>query len=131
MADAVTKKKRPVYLDLVRIRLPLPGFVSILHRISGVLLFLLVLVFGVAWFAQSLVSPSGFAAVKQTLSMPFFKLVLFGALWAFLHHFCAGIRYLFLDIHMGIDLPKARATSWVVMVVSIVLTLVIGSKLLW
>src|SRR5271163_1141145 len=103
MADAT--KKRPVYLNLVRIRLPVPGFVSILHRISGTLLFLLLLVFGVAWFAESLASAEGFAALKQTLSAPFFKLVLLGALWAYLHHFCAGIRYLFLDIDLGLALP--------------------------
>jgi len=131
MADAMTKKKRPVYLNLVRIRLPVPGFVSILHRISGTLLFLLLLVFGVAWFAESLASAEAFAALKQTLSAPFFKLVLLGALWAYLHHFCAGIRYLFLDIDLGLALPWARATSWAVLVVSIGLTLLIGSKLLW
>jgi succinate dehydrogenase / fumarate reductase cytochrome b subunit len=131
MADAMTKKKRPVYLNLVRVRLPLPGFVSILHRISGTLLFLLLLVFGVAWFAESLASPEGFAALRQTLSMPFFKLVLAGALWAYLHHFCAGIRYLFLDVHVGVALPQARATSWVVLVVSIGLTLLIAGELLW
>jgi len=131
MADAINKKKRPVYLNLVRIKLPLPGFVSILHRVSGTLLFLLLLVFGVAWFARSLESAAGFATLAQTLSMPFFKLVLLGALWAYLHHFCAGVRYLFLDIDLGLDLPRARASSWAVLVVSIGLTLIIGGKLLW
>jgi succinate dehydrogenase / fumarate reductase cytochrome b subunit len=131
MADAMTKKKRPVYLNLMQVRLPLPGWVSILHRVSGTLLFLLVLIFGVMWFAESLDSADGFASVKQTLSMPFFKLVLLAALWAYLHHFCAGIRYLFLDIHVGVDLPQARATSYVVLVVSIGLTLLIAGNLLW
>jgi succinate dehydrogenase / fumarate reductase cytochrome b subunit len=131
MADAMTKKKRPVYLNLMQVRLPLPGWVSILHRVSGTLLFLLLLVFGVMWFAESLGSAEGFASVAQTLSLPFFKLVLLAALWAYLHHFCAGIRYLFLDINVGIELPQARATSYVVLIVSIALTLFIGSKLLW
>jgi succinate dehydrogenase / fumarate reductase, cytochrome b subunit len=131
MADAMTKKKRPVYLNLMQVRLPLPGWVSILHRVSGTLLFLLLLIFGVMWFAESLGSPEGFATVSQTLSMPFFKLVVLAALWAYLHHFCAGIRYLFLDINVGIDLPQARATSYIVLIVSIGLTLLIGSKLLW
>jgi succinate dehydrogenase / fumarate reductase cytochrome b subunit len=130
MADA-TKKKRPVYLDLVHIRLPLPGFVSILHRVSGTLLFLLVLMFGVAWFADSLESPASFAALKQTLSYPLIKLVLLAGLWAYLHHYCAGIRYLLLDLQLGIALPQARASSWLVMAVSITLTLLIGYKLLW
>jgi succinate dehydrogenase / fumarate reductase cytochrome b subunit len=131
MADAITKKKRPVYLDLVRIRLPLPGFVSILHRVSGALLFLLFVVFGVAWFSQSLASPEGFAAVKQTLSQPFFKLIILAALWAYLHHFCAGIRYLFLDMDMGLELAHARASAWAVLAVSLALTAVVGSSLLW
>jgi succinate dehydrogenase / fumarate reductase, cytochrome b subunit len=131
MADAMTKKKRPVYLNLMQVRLPLPGWVSILHRVSGTLLFLLLLIFGVMWFAESLGSAEGFATVQQTLSMPFFKLVLLAALWAYLHHFCAGIRYLFLDINVGIDLPQARASSYVVLIVSIGLTLWVGSKFLW
>jgi succinate dehydrogenase / fumarate reductase cytochrome b subunit len=131
MADAMTKKKRPVYLNLMQVRLPLPGWVSILHRVSGTLLFVLLLIFGVMWFAESLSSPEGFTAVRQTLSMPFFKLVLLAALWAYLHHFCAGIRYLFLDIDVGIDLPQARASSWIVLIVSIGLTFLIAGKLLW
>src|SRR5580698_585880 len=81
MADAMTKKKRPVYLNLMQVRLPLPGWVSILHRVSGTLLFLLLLIFGVMWFAESLGSAEGFASAKQTLSLPFFKLVLLAALW--------------------------------------------------
>jgi succinate dehydrogenase / fumarate reductase cytochrome b subunit len=131
MADAMTKKKRPVYLNLVRIRLPLPGFVSILHRISGSLLFLLVLLFGVCAFSESLSSPEGFASLKQTLATPFAKLVILAALWAYLHHFCAGIRYLVQDIDIGLALPTARATSWAVMIISIGLTLFIGARLLW
>ncbi len=53
-----------------------------------------------------------------------------GSLWAYLHHFCAGIRHLALDLHYGTTLAAARATSWVVLGVSIVLTLVVGA-LLW
>jgi succinate dehydrogenase / fumarate reductase cytochrome b subunit len=48
-----------------------------------------------------------------------------------MHHFCAGIRYLLLDLHKGIDLASARLSSWIVFAVSIVLTLIIGVKVLW
>ena len=128
MADAALKKKRPVYIDLVRIRLPLPGFVSILHRISGILLFLLAF-WLLALLDRSLASPEGFAQVRETIAQPFAKLVLLVAGWAFLHHFCAGIRYLLIDMHIGVDLPTARASSWAVLAVSLVLTLAVGAWL--
>jgi succinate dehydrogenase / fumarate reductase cytochrome b subunit len=125
MADAALKKKRPVYIDLVRIRLPLPGFVSILHRISGILLFLLAF-WLLSLLDRSLSSPAGYAQAREVIAQPFAKLVLLGASWAFLHHFCAGIRYLLIDMHVGVDLATARATSWVVLAVSLFLTLLVG-----
>ena len=125
MTEAAARKKRPVYLDLVRIRLPLPGFVSILHRISGLLLFVLAF-WLLALLDKSLASADGYAQIRETLGHPLAKLVLFGLGWAFLHHFCAGIRYLLIDMHIGVDLASARATSWVVLVVSIVLALTFG-----
>jgi succinate dehydrogenase / fumarate reductase cytochrome b subunit len=122
-------KPRPVYLDLVRIRLPLPGIVSILHRISGAVLFL----FGIPlllWaLAASLGSAASFAEMKSAWSHPLAKLVLLGFAWAYLHHFCAGIRYLLLDLHQGIDLPAARRSSVIVLVVSLALTLLVGVRL--
>jgi len=122
-------KKRPVYLDLPRIRLPLPGWVSILHRVSGALLFLVgipLLLYGVS---ASLASPESHAALKAVFAHPVAKLVLVGMLWAYLHHFCAGIRYLLLDVHRGIDLEPARRSSAVVLVLSLALTLVLGARL--
>jgi succinate dehydrogenase / fumarate reductase cytochrome b subunit len=130
MPDASLKKKRPLWYNLNLAHLPLPGLVSILHRISGAALFLLLL-----WLLylldESLASPERFEAVRQTVSQPLAKLVLLGLLWSFLHHLCAGIRYLFLDIHKGIDLAAARATSGAVLVVSLVLTALLGWRLLW
>jgi succinate dehydrogenase / fumarate reductase cytochrome b subunit len=128
MADAAVKKKRPVYLDLVRIRLPLPGFVSILHRVSGMVLFLFAF-WLLALLDASLESPEGSAQVQATIGHPLAKLVLIGLGWAFLHHFCAGIRYLFMDMDMGVDLATTRASSWAVLAVSGFLTLVLGAWL--
>jgi succinate dehydrogenase cytochrome b subunit len=122
-------KERPVYLDLPRIRLPLPGIVSILHRASGALLFLVgipLLLYGVS---GSLDSPEGYAAMKAGFVHPLAKLVLIGLLWSYLHHFFAGIRYLLLDIHRGIELAPARRSSAVVLVLSVALTLVLGARL--
>jgi succinate dehydrogenase / fumarate reductase cytochrome b subunit len=130
MPDASLKKKRPLWYNLSPLNLPLPGLVSILHRISGAALFLLLL-----WLLylldQSLTSVERFEALRQTLAQPLVKLVLLGLLWAFLHHLCAGIRYLFLDVHKGVDLATARATSVAVLAVSLALTALAGWKLLW
>lgn len=130
MAEMILKKERPKHLNLMVIRLPVPGFVSILHRLSGMLLFLLLPL--ILWlFQSSLESQQSFDAYKQLLANPLMKLVLLGLLWSYLHHFCAGIRYLFLDLDKGLDLQPARASAWAVLAVSIPLTLILGWALLW
>ena len=130
MAEMAIKKKRPKNLDLMSIRLPLPGVLSILHRISGAVLFLLPPV--LLWlFQSSLTSPETFATFKSVVGNPLVKLILFGLIWLYMHHFCAGIRYLLLDLHKGIDLASARLSSWIVFGVSIAMTLIIGAKVLW
>lgn len=117
--------RRPVFLNLLKIRLPLPGLVSILHRASGALLFLLlpVLLF---LLQQSLASEADFAVLQDWFSRPLVKLALLGVIWAYLHHFCTGLRYLALDLDIGVDLPQARFSAKLVLVVSIVATLLIG-----
>lgn len=122
------QKTRPKFLELHNIRLPLPGFVSILHRISGVGLFLSLPL--LLWLLDnSLHSASSFARFQVFIGQPLVKIVLLGLIWAFLHHLCAGIRYIALDLHFGTELPKARATSWAVLAVSLVLTVIAGVKL--
>ncbi|MDQ2962688.1 MAG: succinate dehydrogenase, cytochrome b556 subunit [Pseudomonadota bacterium] len=122
-------RPRPVYLNLVRIRLPLPGIVSILHRLSGAALYLIglpLLLYGV----QCSLASEAFDSFRATLSSPLAKIVLIGLIWAYLHHFCAGIRFLLLDIHQGIELRPARVSSVIVLVMSLALTLIVG-VLLW
>jgi succinate dehydrogenase / fumarate reductase cytochrome b subunit len=128
MNQAIVRKERPKHLALHLIRLPLPGIVSILHRISGAGLFLM-LPFLLYLFDLSL-SESTFAEYKSWVSNPLVKLVLFGLLWSYLHHFCAGIRFLLLDLHIAGDLEPARQTSRIVLGVSLALTFVIG-VMLW
>jgi len=118
-------KARPKYLNLMQIRLPLPGLVSILHRVSGAWLFLFI-PFLLVLFEMSLQSPQTFARFKLVFSYWPVKLIIIGLVWAYLHHLCAGIRHLALDLHYGTELAAARATSWATLVVSIGLTLVIG-----
>ena len=125
MSEVTVRKQRPKHLALNEIRLPLPGIVSILHRVSGAGLFLLIPLI-LALFGSSVGSPESFAAYKEMVSNWFVKLILFGLLWAYLHHFCAGIRFLLLDMHKGVDLPTARLSSKIVLGVSIALTVIIG-----
>src|SRR4051812_24095676 len=113
MPDLAAKKKRPLWYNLSPLNLPAPGLVSILHRISGVLLFL-ALVWLLYLLELSLSSEAGFARARSYLSLPVVKLAFLVLLWAFLHHFCAGVRYLFLDIDLGMELDAARKTSFAV-----------------
>ena len=130
MAEIAIKKKRPKNLDLKTIRLPLPGILSILHRVSGAAIFLLLPV--LLWmFQSSLASPESYANVADFVANPLVKLILLGLIWFYMHHFCAGIRYLLLDLHIGVELPAARLSSKIVFAVSIVLALIIGGRLLW
>ena len=130
MSDAAVKKKRPLWYNLSPLNLPLPGLVSFLHRVSGALLFVLT-----AWLLYlldaSLAGPERFEEMQRMIAHPLARLVLLAVLWAFLHHLCAGVRYLFLDLDMGVDLPTARATSGAVLAVSLALTVVLGGLLLW
>src|SRR3954462_8773623 len=108
-------KARPKHLNLLQIRQPVPAVVSILHRISGALLFLFLWLL-LATLDRSLVSPESFAGIKATFAHPLAKLVALGLLWAYLHHSFAGIRHLGLDLRLGIELPKARATAYAVLI---------------
>jgi succinate dehydrogenase / fumarate reductase cytochrome b subunit len=117
--------RRPKYLNLVQIRLPLPALTSFLHRVSGALLFLAIPALLIL-LQQSLGSAAGFDAAGARLAHPLVKLFLLVLTWSYLHHFFAGIRFLLLDLHIGVDLPQARITAALAILVSVVLTLLIG-----
>lgn len=113
---------RPVYLDLRRIHLPLPGWVSILHRVSGALLFL-ALPLGVWALSVSLADDAGFQRLADGLAHPLARLALLGLIWAFSHHLLAGLRHLAMDADWGGDLKSARQSSRIVLFVSGLVTL--------
>jgi succinate dehydrogenase / fumarate reductase, cytochrome b subunit len=121
-------KPRPKHLALHKIKFPLPSYVSILHRVSGAILFLSLplLLF---LFDQSLRSIETYTNLTEYLAHPLLKLILLGLMWAFLHHFCAGLRYLAIDLHLLPSLALARSSSIWVLVVSLSLTVVFGVKL--
>lgn len=112
----VTRTERPKNLDLLRFRLPAVGYASIAHRVSGILLFLAIPLF-LYLLQQSLAGPEGYQQVAGMMGSVLFRLLVVALVWALVHHFCAGIRYLLLDIDVGIEKVAARQSAVVVMVI--------------
>lgn len=126
--SSTVAKPRPKHLNLMQIRLPVPALISIMHRVSGAILFLALPL--LLWLFQStLESQASFAAFQSVVGNPLVKIVLLGLLWGYLHHMLAGFRHLFLDLHLGVDLQTARLTSTIVLGAGIVLTLAVGVAL--
>ncbi|WP_280190920.1 succinate dehydrogenase, cytochrome b556 subunit [Delftia sp. PS-11] len=131
-------KQRPefrninLFNDVPTYRLPPAGFVSILHRVSGLLMFLL-LPF-ILWMLDasltSEISFDGFTAVFAGPMGWFLKLVCLALIWAYLHHFCAGLRHIFMDVnHHAVNKQFGKSSALTVLALSIGLTLVLGAKL--
>lgn len=118
--------KRPIYLNLFKIKLPLPGVVSFLHRVSGALLFLAIPLL-LAVLQQSLASAESFGQTRQCFDSAPIKLLVVGAAWTFFHHFFAGLRFLALDLDKGGNLPLARKTSGLVLAGGIAAALLTGA----
>ena len=119
------KRNRPKNLNLLTIRLPIPALVSIMHRVSGAFLFMLLPL--LLWVLhQSLANPNAYQLAQVFLHHPLAKLICLAVTWAYLHHACAGIRHLALDAHYGLRLNYARATSRAVLIISGLLTLRMG-----
>jgi succinate dehydrogenase / fumarate reductase cytochrome b subunit len=133
MSSASAKKLRPKYLNLrallFEIRLPLPGWISILHRISGALLVFPFAAWLLYMLDRSLASEAAFQAVQSYLDLPLVKAGGLLFIWAYCHHLCAGVRFLMLDLNRGIELAPARRSSVAVLVVSLALTAFFGARL--
>lgn len=133
MSDSASKP-RPQFRNIsvsqiLSYHLPLAGKSSILHRVSGALLFLCLPLVIVPLFALSVTSAESYASIQGWMSNPIIKLIVLALIWGYLHHFCAGIRYLLLDLHIGIDKVSAQKSAGVVFGISLALTLVFGLKL--
>ncbi|MER1967099.1 succinate dehydrogenase, cytochrome b556 subunit [Castellaniella sp. GW247-6E4] len=115
--------------DLLTYRQPPAALSSILHRISGALLFLALPVILVPLFAQSVQSPATFAAMQSWVANPFCKIILLVLMWGYFHHFCAGIRYLTLDLHIGNAREPSQRSGALVLGIGLALTVVFGLKL--
>ncbi|MBL8497855.1 succinate dehydrogenase, cytochrome b556 subunit [Nitrosomonas sp. JL21] len=122
--------QRPKHLNLFKIKQPLPAVVSILHRISGVLLFFPGIPLLLYSLQMALQSQQSFEALQTCLSEPMIKVMLLISLWFFLHHVCAGIRHVLLDLQIGIALPQARLGSRLVLIGGVMLTL-LAAAVIW
>ncbi len=133
MSNSAIKRKppknRPKNLNLLSIRFPINAVVSILHRASGMALFLILPL--VLWALQaSLESQKSYDGLQVWMHHSSMKLLFIGLAWAFFHHFFAGFRHLGMDAHMMTDLPKARLTSRIVMCLAVIATC-ISAYFIW
>lgn len=125
-SEMLNNKKRPVFLNLFKIHLPVTAVVSLAHRLTGIVLFLLIPVL-IYMLDLSLDGPDGFNRVRQLAESPLWHsvMILFG--WFLAHHFYAGIRYLLIDIDIGVEAAASRRGAWLVLVASIVTVLILGA----
>ena len=126
------KTKRPVNLDIGTIKLPITSYVSILHRVSGVVLFFSVALL-LCVFDASLESERSFESLKEYLSSPIWRLVIWAALAALAYHFVAGIRHLIMDFGFGEEsFESGRRSAWVVVAVAaLIIASISGWIFLW
>ena len=133
-AANIAARVRPEYRNLslpqlIQIRLPAAGIVSILHRVSGALMFLVGIPFVLYLFQHSITSEISFEKYKAMFGSWLVKLILLALAWAFIHHMCAGIRFLLLDLHIGITKEQSRSSALAVFGASAALTLIAALKI--
>ena len=124
-------RTRPKYYDLNLAHLPAPGLLSILHRVSGLLLFFPVLPGVLLLVTAALASEADYADVRDFFSRPLVKLAFIGITWAFAHHFWAGVRYLLLDLHWQVAKDAARRSALIVLALGIATTILIAWRIWW
>lgn len=124
--SAYPERERPVYLNLLKIRQPIGAIVSIVHRITGVVLSLL-LAPALYAFDLSLRSPADFRHVAEVLSGWSGRLVALLVLWMFAQHLYSGIRLLLLDLNVGVRIDVARRTAWLTLAASAATVVALGT----
>jgi len=134
MSTAAAKKPRPKYLSLsallFEIRMPVTAWVSGMHRISGALLVFPLAAWLLYLLDMSLGSEQGYNQVRDVyFRHPVVKLGMLLFIWSYAHHFCAGIRFLLLDLNKGIEKGAAKTSSYVVFAASILITIYFGWRL--
>ncbi|WP_330925439.1 succinate dehydrogenase, cytochrome b556 subunit [Candidatus Sororendozoicomonas aggregata] len=118
-------RKRPVNLDVTTIRLPLPAYTSILHRVAGILLFVGMVAILYA-FHLSLASEESFASVKTVLASGVVKFFVWVLISALIYHFVAGVKHLLMDVDVGDGKESGKAGAVITLVVSAILIVLAG-----
>jgi succinate dehydrogenase / fumarate reductase, cytochrome b subunit len=117
--------KRPVYLNLLQIRLPIGGVVSIIHRITGAVLALLT-PFALCALQSSLEGPAQFDRIQALLGTGLGRAAVLLGLWALIQHLYSGLRHLFMDVDVGVDLQPARTSAWLTLIASTATVALLG-----
>lgn len=125
---SATAKRRPKYLNLLQFHFPVPAVASILHRVSGAGMIVMLPV-ALYFLDRSLGGADDFEFVAGVLGHPLSRLVALGLCWAFIHHLLAGVRFLLIDIGLGAELAQARLTAWLVTILGVALTLPVAAAL--
>ena len=122
-----THRKRPVNLNLLQLTLQLPigGVVSIIHRITGALLVLLI-PYALYALQASLEGPMHFEQIRTSLASGVGRIALLLGLWVVVQHLYSGIRHLFMDIDVGIELAAARRAAWLTLAASVITVALLG-----
>lgn len=109
-----------MYLNLFKIRLPTTGIVSFAHRVSGALLFLAI-PFSIYLLDLTVTSQQDFEQAVQLLQKPLMQLIMLLLVWSLVHHLLAGIRYLFLDLDIGVDKVGSNISAWIVLALELLI----------
>lgn len=125
MGGNASKDKRPVYLNLFKIHQPVAAVVSLAHRLSGMLMFL-AMPFIVYLLDLSVQSSAGFDRAMALLQHPLLLAVQILLVWALAHHLFAGIRFLLIDADLGVDMPAASYSAWLVIALSVLTTVIVS-----
>lgn len=123
------KRRRPVFFNLLQIRMPVGALTSITHRVTGLFL-ALGIPFSVYVLDLSLQGPQSYARVTAWFDMLAFRVGMIALAWALAHHLLAGVRHLLSDVDIGAQLPDARRSAWIVNLVGVALALFAAGVLL-
>jgi len=121
--------KRPRYLNLFKIKMPVTAVLSIAHRVSG-LLMVIAIPFAIYVFQRSVSSAQEFNAIISLFQKPWLSVILIVLTWSFTHHFIAGIRFLLIDIDVGVEKQAARWTAWLTHLIAISTTILVAGLVL-
>lgn len=115
MNSAMNKKNRPIFMNLLQIRMPVVAVLSFAHRVSGVMMCMLI-PFLIYLLDLSLRNEQGYAQALDILRHPFVKFMAVLIVWGLAHHMLAGIRFLLIDADIGVERDSARRSAWVISV---------------